>query len=107
MIDRLIDHVDFRLSVYLRHWMKWFLAPVALALLDSDRLRRRLDFDTVKVQLEATYLLQTFASPNEYSFALKLSVASYLKIFIITFFSGVFDNVTIINNVIVENNCLM
>lgn len=66
--------------------MKWFLASVALTLLNSDRLGRRLNFDTVKMQLEATYFLQTFASSNEYSFALQLSVASYLKvIFLLTY----------------------
>ena len=59
--------------------MERFLAPVALALLHSDGLRRGLDFDAVKVQLEATYLFQTLAGPDEYSLALELSVAGDLK----------------------------
>lgn len=62
-----------------RHWVKWFLASVALALLDSDRLRRRLHFDPVKVQLKAAYFFQTLTGSDEYSLPLKLRVTCYLK----------------------------
>lgn len=60
--------------------MKWFLASVALTLLNSDRLRRRFHFHPVEVQLETADFFQTFASSNEHSLSLKLRVTRYLKV---------------------------
>lgn len=86
--------------------MERFLASVALTLLHSDRLRRRLDFDAVKVQLEATYLLEASAGPDEYSLALELSVASNLNIFnVITFAAfATFDDTVVVLSMHKDND---
>lgn len=52
-------------TVYSQNWMKRFLAPVALTLFDSDRLRRTVVFHAVKVQVKAGDLLETLGSFDE------------------------------------------
>jgi len=52
-----------------------FLAAVALALLDLDGLRGRLDLDPVEVEVEAADLLEALGRLDEVRLSLQLSVA--------------------------------
>lgn len=60
--------------------MEGLLAAIALALLDTDRLRRTVVLDTVKVQVEAGDLLEALAGLDELRIPQQLNVAGDLEV---------------------------
>lgn len=59
--------------------MEGLLAAIALALLDSDRLRRTVEFDSVEVQVETGDFLQAIRSLNELHVSHQLHLTRYLE----------------------------
>jgi hypothetical protein len=64
---------------YSQDRVEWFLAAVALALLDLDGLRRWLDLDPIEVQMEAANLLEALGCLDKVRLSLQLSVARDLR----------------------------
>lgn len=69
--------------MHLQHGMKRFLASITLTLFDSDRLRRAIVFNPVKVQMKTGDLLESLGRFNKLGIAQKLHVASYLEMILL------------------------
>lgn len=75
--------------IYSQDRMEGFLAAIALALFDTDRLRGTVVFHTVKVQMETGDLLEAVRRLDELRVADQLHVARYLEMVLLLADEGV------------------